>query len=383
MQVTWIVSWAKTEMLAKRRWDPCVFHQDDEIDQFLQGYLARPDRQILLVAGIGFDPRSCAVARRLARAGAAMRALLLTEVRPSPSNDLLNRADQNRTELHSLIPEALEERVEIFGSQNAVVGGRTVIATLQQQPLENVTDVVVDISALSIGTSFPIVRFLVERIAAGCNPQNLHVLFAYEPRVDVAIRSIPEDAPGYVHSFNCGSSLSTEGSAKLWMPQLANSRRSTLRRVYEFVAPDDTCPVLPFPASDPRRGDALAEEYLTEIVNTWSVDERNIVYADESDPLDLYRTVLRLDDRRQPMFAATGGSTLVLSPFGGKAMALGALLAAIERDLPVAYIESVEHALGTEVPRSIGEPDLVHLWLEGDAYPQPRPALRRADSRAE
>ena len=371
-------------MGAKRRWDPGVFHRDGEIDEFLDGYLARSDREILLVAGIGFDPRSCAVARRLAGAGTAMRALLLTEIRPSASEDLLHRADQNRTELHSLIPEALEERVEIFGSQNAVVGGRKAIATLQRQALENVTDVVVDTSALSIGTSFPIIRYLVERIAASSNPRNLHALFAYEPQVDAEIRSIPGDAPGYVLGFKGGSTLSsTEGTAKLWLPQLASGRLGALRSLHEFVAPDDTCPVLPFPASDPRRGDALAEEYLTEIVNTWSVDERNIVYADESDPLDLYRTVLRLEDRRQPVFAATGGSTLVLSPFGGKAMALGTLLAAIERDLPVAYIESVEHALGPDVPRSIGEPDLVHLWLEGDAYPQPRPALRRADSRAE
>lgn len=369
-------------MGAKRRWDPCVFHQNDEIDEFLDGYLGRSDREILLVAGIGFDPRSCAVARRLAGTGASMRALLITEIRPSASKDLLDRADQNRTELHSLIPGAVEEGVKIFGSQNAVVGGRKVIAMLQRQALEDVTDVVVDISALSIGTSFPIVRFLVERIAAGSAPLNLHALFVCEPQVDAAIRSTPGDAPGYVHGFRGGSDLSSaEGTAKLWLPQLASFRLGALRRLYDFVGPHDTCPILPFPASDPRRGDALAEEYLTELVDAWSVDERNIVYADESDPLDLYRTVLRLDDRRQPVFAATGGSTLVLSPFGGKAMALGTLLAAVERDLPVAYIESVEHALGPEVPREIQDPNFIHVWLEGDAYPQPRPPLRRADSR--
>ena len=371
-------------MGAKRRWDPCVFHRNNEFDEFLDSYLVRSDREILLVAGVGFDPRSCAVAGRLAGAGVAMRALLLTEIRPSPSKHLLDRAQQNRNTLHAVIPEAQEEMVEIFGSQDAVVGGRKVTAILQRQCLENVTDVLVDISALSTGTSFPVIRFFVERIAAVGSPRNLHVLFAYAPQVDAAIRSIPGDAPSYVHGFNGGSALSnTKGAAKLWLPQLASSRRDALRSLYDFVAPDDTCPILPFPASDPRRGDALAEEYSTELVNTWSVDERNIVYAAESDPLDLYRTVLRLDDRRQPVFAETGGSTLVLSPFGGKAMALGALLAAVERDLPVAYVESVEHDLGPGVPRSIQDPNLYHVWLEGDAYPQPRPALRRADGGAQ
>ena len=33
-------------------------------------------------------------------------------------------------------------------------------------------------------------------------------------------------------------------------------------RLHSFIEPHDTCPLLPFPATDPRIGDALAEEYL-------------------------------------------------------------------------------------------------------------------------
>ena len=68
------------------------------------------------------------------------------------------------------------------------------------------------------------------------------------------------------------------------------------------------------------------------------MDTRNIVYADEGDPLDLYRTILRLDDLRKPVFREVGGSLLVLSPLGSRVTALGALMAALERDLPVAYL---------------------------------------------
>ena len=139
--------------------------------------------------------------------------------------------------------------------------------------------------------------------------------------------------------------------------------------------PHDTCPILPFPASNPRLGDTLAEEYLTELEDTWSVDTRNIVYTDEGDPLDLYRTILRLDALRQPVFAETGGSMLILSPLGSKVMALGALMAALERDLPVAHVESLGYDLEASVPEQIDQPDLIHVWLEGEVYPQPRPAL--------
>ena len=99
-----------------------------------------------------------------------------------------------------------------------------------------------------------------------------------------------------------------------------------------------------------------------------------IVYADESDPLDLYRTILRLDDLRKPVFAEVGGSLLILSPLGSKVMALGALMAALERDLPVAYLE----AIGYEFDGSTAQQeriDVIHIWLEGEVYPQPRPAL--------
>ena len=195
--------------------------------------------------------------------------------------------------------------------------------------------------------------------------------------MDAGIQSIVSDAPGYIHGYVGRSTLyDTANAARLWLPQLATRRRATLERLYGFIQPDDTCPILPFPASDPRLGDALAGEYLTNEPETpWSVDSRNIVYADEGDPLDLYRTILRLDDLRKQVFAEAGGSMLILSPLGSKLMALGALMAALERNLPVVYLESIGYELETKVPMEIDQPKLIHLWLEGDAYPQPRPTL--------
>ena len=145
--------------------------------------------------------------------------------------------------------------------------------------------------------------------------------------------------------------------------------------LYDFVDPHDTCPILPFPASNPRLSDVLAQEYRTELESTWSVDARDIVYADEGDPVDLYRTILRLDDLRQPVFKEAGGSLLVLSPLGSKVMALGALMAALERDLPVAHLEPIGYELKVSVPKTMERPNLIHIWLEGEVYPQPRPAL--------
>lgn len=363
-------------MPREHRWDLCIAHRGAEVDGFVAEYFALPARRIVLIAGAGFDPRSTVVATLLAATSAPVRALYIQENRLNPAQDLLDRANANTEALLAAIADREIVSVDIFGTDGAVTGGRNVIAVLGRQNFDGVTDVVIDISALSVGTSFPIIRYFVERVEHRRGPPNIHIFVAHDPKLDADIRSIPSDAPSHVHGFKGGSTLDgSAAAAKLWLPQLAAGRRSALGRLYDFVAPHDTCPILPFPASNPRLGDTLAEEYIVELENGWAVDTRNIVYADESDPLDLYRTILRLDDLRKPVFAGAGGSLLVLSPLGSKVMALGALMAALERDLPVAHLEPIEYNLSATVSEGVAAPSLVHIWLEGDVYPVPRTAL--------
>ena len=359
------------------RWDPCVAHRGDDVDRFLTHYFGQPDRKVLFVAGAGFDPRSCTVAYRLNEVGANMFALLIRENRPRPPQEQLDWADANRNALLAKFAAKEAVPVEIFGPDGAVIGGRNIVNALSRHSVDDMTDVVIDVSDLSAGTSFPIIRYFVERIYEGEGATNVHVFVVHDPCLDANIRSITSDAPSYIHGFLGGSTLNDKaGAARLWLPQLATGRGAALRRLYDFVKPHDTCPILPFPASDPRLGDALAEEYRAEIENTWSIDARNVVYADEGDPLDLYRTILRLDDLRKSVFGKMG-SMLVLSPLGSKVMALGALMAALERDLPVAYLESIGYEFETNALADTDQSYLIHLWLEGDVYLKPRPVLQR------
>lgn len=363
-------------MIRERRWDPCVSHRGEDVERFVVEYFGKADRRVLLIAGAGFDPRSTAIAERVSRAAKSTRAILIQEDRPKPPQGLVLRARSNASALTSAIADNVVIPIEIFGADGAVVGGRNAVGILSKENLEKYTDVIVDTSALSVGTSFPMIRFLVDWFNA--KPGNLHVFVTHDPTLDAAIQSVPSDAPGYVHGFRGGATLDEFSlAAKLWLPQLAKGRRGALARLHEFVAPHDTCPILPFPAYDPRLGDKLAEEFLTEFESGWAVDTRNIVYAAEEDPLDLYRTILRLEDLRKPVFREVGGSLMVLSPVGSKVMALGALMAALERDLPVAYLESISYDFDQSVPAAPVTPGLVHIWLEGDAYPRPRPVLHR------
>ena len=83
---------------------------------------------------------------------------------------------QMRAPLLVNLTKSQVQSINVFGSDGAIVGGRNVVNILRQQDLNGTTDVVVDISALSVGISFPIIRYFVERLAQSMKSMNLHVV---------------------------------------------------------------------------------------------------------------------------------------------------------------------------------------------------------------
>src|SRR5262249_22321685 len=139
------------------------------------------------------------------------------------------------------------------------------------------------------------------------------------------------------------------------------------------------CPILPFPAFHPRYPDELVEFHAVALQNEWQVDARDLVYADETSPLDLYRTILRIDDARQRVFAGVGGSLSILSPIGSKALAVGALMAAVERDFPVIYVESTGYSVDLreiDLIHQHATGEVIHVWLDGEVYAREQEAVR-------
>lgn len=358
-------------MRLRPRWDNCVEHRGAEVIPFLDNYFGHQDRRTLFIAGAGFDPRAAAIATELAKYSKQIEGFFIREERPNPGPELVERADQNVQRLVTAIRKHKVHGIDIFGTDNAVIGGRRVVEAVRKLDFGTMTDVVVDVSALSVGISFPLIRFLHERTSDAGGPRNLHLFVLADPQLDESIVPEAGDTAGYVHGFKGEISLYENAStARLWLPQLAHGRNIALQRVYEFVQPHDTCVVLPFPSSNPRTADELAEAYLHELDNAWNVDTRNVVYAAEDNPLDLYRTILRIDDIRRSVFENYGGSKVILTPMGSKVLALGAMMAALERDLPVAHLESIGYSFSgvPAVGETKEEQEFMHLWLDGEVY---------------
>jgi len=219
---------------------------------------------------------------------------------------------------------------------------------------------------LSAGTSFPLVSLLFGMVDC-----NLHLMVAADAGVDKKICSSEISEPDWIHGFKSDMELEGGGNfATLWLPQLAKDKKNVLRAIHKFGNFDDICPILPFPSDNPRYGDELVTEFMQEVEREWAVDARSILYAAENNPLDLYRTILRIDDERKKVFQDFGNSYVVLSPTGSKMLSIGALMAALERRLPVAYVETIEYDFATGCDGDAGDvvPLLGHVWLKGDVY---------------
>lgn len=370
-------------MIPRRRWDPCVSHRGKDAADFIAQFFADMNRKILVVAGAGFDPRSASASAALAAvAGDRITGAFIREQRPDPELELLRRADANSAAMQSLVGRSSEVFVDVFSKDGAVVGGRAATLAVQHFALSDFTDVVVDLSALSVGIAYPVVRYFFQSLLLHPGP-NLHLLVTDDPVTDSAISATASDRVGTVHGFQGGFGLDKNAKCvKLWLPQLVEgqSRRAILDRIRSYVDPHEVCPILPFPAIHPRLPDKLIELYGEELESTWDVDSRNLLYADQRNPLDLYRTVLRIDDARHRIFAEIGGSLIILSPVGSKALAAGALMAAMERDFPVAYVEAIAYSIdfGLLDQRRHDDRELIHVWLMGEAYQQAPTSLTNA-----
>lgn len=362
-----------------QRWDPCISHRGSDAARFVDSYFGKSDRHIQLIAGAGFDPRTSELSKMLAKAaGTRLAALFIREERPSPAKEIVRLADDNEKVLRELCPGCAVERLEIFDIDEAPIGGRRATALLNNLlTLENVTDIILDCSALSVGVFFPVGKYLYQR-AAGKPGLNFHVAVLDNPNTDRAIAAESCGKASPLHTFQGGLNLDfMTDAARLWLPQLGPGKREVLRLVHQLVKPHAVCPILPFPAAHPREPDRLIEEYgdLFESIGdpfetTWHVDARDLVFAHQKNPVDLYRTILRIDDARMPVFEAMGRSQVILSPMGNKALSLGILMAALEREFAVVSVESiaynVDFTMLNSAPASSGE--LVHIWLHGDAY---------------
>lgn len=360
-------------MTGRAHWENCLTHFDDSVERFITEYFSSADHKCLLIAGAGFDPRAHVIANRLATAmGERLCGLFVREDRGDPAVSLQTLADENEKRLRCVVKRCRVEVIRIFSADdNAAVGGHGMISLLQafDWPTD-LTDIVLDMSALSMGVGFPAARMLIEWCEA--NPRlNLHLMIASNPELDDRIVGEPASQAQAVRGFSGPSSFQAMPIARIWLPQLGHGRVETLRKIratHDSVY--KVCPIVPFPARNPRRSDELLSEYQPALVEEWKVDARDYIYVSEKNPLDCYRTVSTLKKRYDKTVDEVFFPQIILSPLGSRVIAAGAMMAAIEHDLSVHYVETLRYEFrGSEAGTQLQSKDMiVHIWLHGPVY---------------
>lgn len=355
------------------RWDRCLVHMDEKAKAFSETYFASEEKRALIVLGAGFDPRSVTIAFMLARVmGQRLAALVIREERGADQNaDLRQHADDNEKKIRALIPDTIVSEVQIFADDGAVIAGQRMVACLEAQAFDGaLSDVILDTSAMSIGVAFPAARYILEKCKERGSALNFHLMIASNPELDANIHGEPSDRTSIVKGYNGNFGQTGDDEvASLWLPQLSHRNGTALAKLRSEQDYYKICPVLPFPSRNPRQADDLMSEYVTELLEGWSVAPRDIIYTSERNPVDLYRTLSVLKERFERTVNGHYTSQIVVSPLGSKVMAAGAMMAALEHELTVKYVEALRYDFAPPKAEVTNAPDLlVHVWLHGYVY---------------
>ena len=369
------------------RWRDYFLRDGEGFDEFWNAFLAERKRDLLFVLGHGFDARMCdGIERVLSLGGEGARDVALIvfhEGAESPSQPSRAQRKANGERLEKLVQGrgTIGHRdIKMFSDDNRRIGARSIVQEFASSAeFRSYTDVVVDISALPRSLYMPLLAKLLALFdgeAKDGEKRNLHVIVSHSPAIDVAIvEEGLEESANYLFGFAAAAleSESTSGQPKIWIPVLGKRQSAQLERINQFVMPDEICPLLPSPAQDPREGDSIMIEYRELLFDQLRVEPRNIIYAAESNPFEVYRQLMRSILHYDRALKPLGGCKVALSAMSSKLASMGVLLAAYElgrRDpkvtVGVAHVESQGYRV--ESTDTTPATTLFTMWLSGECY---------------
>lgn len=356
---------------ATLRWRDYVLERGDEGARLVSVAAAHCSTTAFIV-GLGFDPRMLVGLRRVGEAIKKHLSVVAVGLAGTGSGrDATEHATRNRDELTSLISRLGAKFIPVDLPQ-ASDRRRAGLRLAQQLSRDIDADhVVIDISSLPKSVYFPLIASWLRLGDEEGRAVELQVLVTENPQLDDAIGGEGILTPAHLGGFQHGLNYETFQSVpRVWAPVLGPESLPQLEAIHERLTPTEICPVLPFPSRNPRRGDDLLLEYRQLLVDIFEVEAGNYIYADESNPFDLYRIICRLYSRYRESLRPLGDSTVILSTHASKTLSMGVLLAAYEKKLPVVNAGPAHHVIRDEgAIMSLSDEDvLTCLWLQGEPY---------------
>jgi hypothetical protein len=335
----------------------------DDVIEYLGAHFKSVGRT-LFVGNVGFSADSTYCPRVLSQT-ANMDFRFIFERRPDVPKEVTALAEARQAELKALLAEKLiVEPIDVCAADGAPVAGRSACRQIDAWLAgSSYTDVIIDATGMSRGTCFPVVKQLIEYGQLQGIRVNL-VVADSDLGGSAGIESVSGDRGDWIHGFQ--GDVETDGMARalrLWVVQLKEESGNVLNRLFtDLDTPNEVCPIVPFPAADPLRGDRLLYNLRERWEDDWGESPLSLIYADESDPRDVYRSIAELHTARQESLqGANVTSVTILSPLGRRLPSIGMLLAAQKYSLPLYYLETVGYKVTGQI-RLAARPKPDHLW---------------------
>ncbi|SRR5579883_3099667 len=373
------------------RWQNYFLKKGEEFHLFWKSYL-KNQKKLLFILGQGFDPRMCLGPEAILKIDEkGVRDFIIIEFKEgdnSPSRDYKNEVMVNLQTLNDLINGKGTQKTITIDMETAdghKVGARYAADIFTNlADFDKYTDIIVDITALPFNIYFPLIgKILFILDSAKSTGQkdkipNLHVLVTENAVIDKSIKkSGLDDDAQHLHGFTGGLEVSSrEEIPTIWMPILGESQKEQIELIDTFITPAEICPVLPSPSTNPRRGDELVLEYRDLLMNRLAVESRNIIYADEQNPFEVYRQILRTVYHYRDALRPLGGCKVAISSLSSKLMSMGAFLVAYEegiskkQNVGMVYVESKGYSMKKTATNgsTLANSDLFTLWISGECY---------------
>jgi hypothetical protein len=323
----------------------------------------------LMVVGAGFDPRA-PVAYECIAAECKSPVDLMRLLLPLPTDPATSGLAESAKERINAAASAAKAKIIEFGKLDAEhsTGMKIARSFFEAAEFMAYNEVIVDVSAMPRSVFFPLIRGLIELYDSGEWDGQLHVVACDNPRIDALVTGEGVETPSALPGFSDHSA--TDAETRIWVPVLGEGEEARLEALDDDIRAAEICPVLPFPAADPRRADNLILEYRALLIETMGVELRNFIHAAESNPFDLYRILSALNADYAATLKPLGEARMVLSAHSSKLLSLGVLLAAFEQGLEVRHAGPSLYTIrdSPSVPALAEHDFIVDLWLTGAPY---------------
>lgn len=267
-----------------KKWEECVLLEGK--DALLEHFA---NKKLLLIMGMGFDPRACHIAEHLIRSINDIT-IYVIDYNDVGIHDKKSRYEENIKRLQDI---SKEYNVPFFqfdmpmykkdGLKKTLIISESVRTKINRECIIGFSNILIDISAMPKGVSFSLINRLIKIKDI---QQKMSITVCENSMYDDSIISqIGEETAEFLPGFRTFSfTMEQNDHETVWFPILGMDDSKALRIIANYLKPIEICPIIPFPAVDVRRGEKMLRSCGEVLFRERAVEKRNIIYVPENDP---------------------------------------------------------------------------------------------------